>query len=32
MLEPGDVVWVSATKGDGIDALRALVRTHLHHP
>ncbi len=28
-LDPGDVVWVSATKGDGIDRLRSLVRTHL---
>jgi GTP-binding protein len=28
-LDPGDVVWVTATKGDGIDTLRALVRTHL---
>jgi GTP-binding protein len=26
-LDPGDVVWVSATKGDGIDVLRGLVRT-----
>lgn len=26
-LDPGDVVWVSATKGDGIDTLRSLVRT-----
>ena len=26
-LDPGDIVWVSATKGDGIDALRSLVRT-----
>lgn len=26
-LDTGDIVWVSATKGDGIDALRALVRT-----
>jgi GTP-binding protein len=26
-LDPGDVVWVSATKGDGIDTLRGLVRT-----
>ena len=25
-LEIGDIVWVSATKGDGIDALRSLVR------
>ncbi|MDX2378665.1 MAG: ribosome biogenesis GTP-binding protein YihA/YsxC [Acidimicrobiia bacterium] len=28
-LDPGDVVWVSSTKGDGIDRLRSLVRTHL---
>ncbi len=28
-LDPGDIVWVSATKGTGIDALRALVRAHL---
>ena len=28
-LDPGDVVWVSATKGDGIEQLRSLVRTHL---
>ena len=28
-LDPGDVVWVSATKGDGVDRLRALVRSHL---
>ncbi len=26
-LDPGDIVWVSAPKGDGIDALRSLVRT-----
>ena len=26
-LDQGDIVWVSATKGDGIDQLRALVRT-----
>jgi len=26
-LDPGDIVWVSATKGDGIDVLRSLVRT-----
>ena len=25
-LDQGDVVWVSASKGDGIDALRSLVR------
>jgi GTP-binding protein len=29
LLDPGDVVWVSATKGDGIDVLRTLVRSHL---
>jgi GTP-binding protein len=29
LLDPGDVVWVSATKGDGIDLLRSLVRNHL---
>lgn len=29
LLDPGDVVWVSATKGDGVDRLRSLVRTHL---
>jgi GTP-binding protein len=29
MLEPGDVVWVSATKNVGIDRLRDLVRTWL---
>ena len=28
-LDPGDVVWVSAPKGDGINQLRSLVRTHL---
>jgi GTP-binding protein len=28
-LDPGDVVLVSATKGDGIDSLRGLVRSHL---
>ena len=28
-LDPGDVLWASATKGDGIDRLRSLVRTHL---
>lgn len=27
LLDQGDIVWVSATKGDGIDALRSLVRT-----
>lgn len=26
-LDQGDVVWVSASKGDGIDVLRSLVRT-----
>jgi GTP-binding protein len=26
-LDPGDVVWVSATDGSGIDTLRSLVRT-----
>jgi GTP-binding protein len=26
-LDDGDIVWVSASKGDGIDSLRALVRT-----
>ncbi len=29
MLEPGDVVWVSATKGTGIDPLRDLARLWL---
>jgi len=28
-LEQGDIVWVSAAKGDGIDRLRDLVRLHL---
>jgi len=28
-LDPGDIVWVSSTKGEGIDRLRSLVRTHL---
>ena len=28
-LDPGDVVSVSATKGSGLDQLRALVRAHL---
>jgi len=28
-LEPGDVVWVSAAKGTGIDRLRSLVRSWL---
>ena len=31
-LEPGDVVWVSATKGTGLDQLRDLVRTWLDGP
>jgi GTP-binding protein len=31
MLDPGDVVWASATKGEGIDRLRSLVRSHLAH-
>jgi len=26
-LDQGDIVWVSASKGDGIDVLRSLVRT-----
>ena len=26
-LDLGDIVWVSASKGDGIDTLRSLVRT-----
>jgi GTP-binding protein len=29
MLDTGDVVWASATKGDGIDRIRSLVRMHL---
>ena len=29
MLDPGDVLWASATKGDGIDRVRSVVRTHL---
>lgn len=29
MLEPGDIVWVSATKGTGIDVLRSLVVSYL---
>ena len=29
MLEPGDIVWVSATKGTGIDVLRSLVTSYL---
>jgi GTP-binding protein len=28
-LDPGDMVWVSSTKGDGIERLRDLVRLHL---
>jgi GTP-binding protein len=28
-LDPGDIVWVSATKGDGVDTLRSLVRDWL---
>ncbi|MGH9134047.1 MAG: ribosome biogenesis GTP-binding protein YihA/YsxC, partial [Ilumatobacteraceae bacterium] len=28
-LDPGDVVWTSATKGAGIDQLRSLVTAHL---
>jgi GTP-binding protein len=28
-LDPGDPVWVSATKGDGIDRLRGMVRSFL---
>ncbi len=28
-LDKGDIVWVSATKGVGIDLLRSLVRSHL---
>ena len=28
-LEKGDIVWVSATKGIGLDMLRGLVRSHL---
>jgi GTP-binding protein len=28
-LERGDVVWVSAAKGTGVDQLRSLVRSHL---
>jgi GTP-binding protein len=30
MLEPGDIVWVSATKGTGIAALRSLVVSYLN--
>ncbi|MCH9837538.1 ribosome biogenesis GTP-binding protein YihA/YsxC [bacterium] len=29
MLDAGDVVWSSSTKGDGIDQIRSLVRMHL---
>lgn len=29
LLEKGDIVWVSAAKGDGIDDLRSLVIAHL---
>jgi hypothetical protein len=29
-LEPGDIVWVSASKGVGIDTLRSLVLGHLN--
>ena len=29
MLDTGDVLWASATKGDGIDRIRSVVRTHL---
>ncbi len=29
MLEPGDIVWVSATKGTGLDVLRSLVVSYL---
>ena len=28
-LDKGDIVWVSTTKGVGIDLLRSLVRSHL---
>jgi GTP-binding protein len=31
-LEPGDVVWVSAEKGTGVERLRSLVRTWLDAP
>ncbi|MEM9566379.1 MAG: ribosome biogenesis GTP-binding protein YihA/YsxC [Actinomycetota bacterium] len=31
-LEPGDVVWVSAAKGTGVDRLRSLVRAWLTDP
>ncbi len=30
-LEEGDVMWVSSSKGTGIDALRAHIATLLHH-
>ena len=30
MLDPGDIVWVSATKGTGIDSLRSLVVSYLN--
>lgn len=30
MLEPGDIVWVSATKGTGIEMLRSLVLSYLN--
>ncbi|MFN5604951.1 MAG: ribosome biogenesis GTP-binding protein YihA/YsxC [Actinomycetes bacterium] len=30
MLEPGDIVWVSASKGIGIDTVRSLVLGHLN--
>jgi GTP-binding protein len=30
-LEPGDIVWVSATKGTNLDQLRGLVAGHLGH-
>jgi len=29
MLDTSDVLWASATKGDGIDRIRSVVRTHL---
>ncbi len=28
-LEKGDIVWVSAAKGTGVETLRTLVRSHL---
>jgi GTP-binding protein len=31
-LEKGDIVWVSAAKGTGMDDLRSLVVTHLANP